>query len=63
MEATDALSAERLRQVKEATAADPVLQAARERIENGWPKKRRSVDTNLYCYCYPCDTSAYRMAP
>lgn len=50
MEATDALSAETLSQLKEATAADNIIQAVCERHRKGWPEKRRSVDRNLHSY-------------
>lgn len=50
MKATDALSEETLHQLKEATAADGVLQAVCGRHLNGWPLKRYSLDKSLHCY-------------
>ncbi|KAL2102043.1 hypothetical protein ACEWY4_003804 [Coilia grayii] len=49
-QATDVLSTETLNQLREATAADPVLQTLRETLDKGWPRKRRSVDNNLHSY-------------
>lgn len=50
IEPTDALSEETLSRLKEATAADNVLQAVCEKHRNGWPAKRRSVDRSLHSY-------------
>ncbi len=50
LEAMDALSPHELQQLKEATAADQVLQDLCENLETGWPQKRRSVNGNLHSY-------------
>ena len=50
LEATDALSEETLIQLKEATAADSVLQAVCEKHMTGWPMKKRSLDRKLHSY-------------
>lgn len=50
LEATDALSPQTLQQLKEATAADQVLQDLCEKVKSGWPQKRRSVNINLHSY-------------
>ncbi len=50
LEATDALSEETLRGLKEATATDSVLQAVCEKHIKGWPNKKRSLDRSLHCY-------------
>ncbi|XP_059415130.1 Fc receptor-like protein 5 [Carassius carassius] len=50
LEATDALSPQTLQQLKEATAADQVLQDLCEKVKSGWPQKRRSVNINLHGY-------------
>jgi len=43
MEAIDALDSDMLKTLKEATAADEVLQAVVVTHRNGWPERRRSV--------------------
>ncbi|GAA6081771.1 uncharacterized protein K02A2.6-like [Tachysurus ichikawai] len=50
LEATEALSPQTLQQLKEATAADKVLQDLCQKVETGWPLKRRSVNNNLHSY-------------
>ncbi|KAF7641303.1 hypothetical protein LDENG_00285890 [Lucifuga dentata] len=50
MEATDALSTETRSKLKEATAADSMLQAVCERHKKEWPEKRDSVDRSLHNY-------------
>lgn len=50
MEATDATRGETLNQLKTATAADSVLQAACEKHLNGWPARRHSLDKSLHSY-------------
>ncbi|RXN06058.1 Transposon Ty3-I Gag-Pol [Labeo rohita] len=50
LEATDALSPQTLQQLKEATVADQVLQDLCEKVETGWPQRRRSVNSNLHSY-------------
>lgn len=50
LEATDALSTQTLQQLKDATAADQVLQELCKRVETGWPQKRRNMNSNLHSY-------------
>lgn len=50
LEATDALSEEALNRLKQATAADSVLQAVCEKHSRGWPQKRKSLDRKLHSY-------------
>ncbi len=39
-----------LQQLKEATVADQDFQDLCEKVETGWPQKRRSVNNNLHSY-------------
>lgn len=56
LEATDSLlvhgldATDALQQLKEATAAEQLLQDLCEKIETGWPQKRRIVNSNLHSY-------------
>lgn len=43
-------SPQTLQQLKEATAADQVLQDLCKKVETGWPLKRPSVNSNIHSY-------------
>jgi hypothetical protein len=44
------VSDSKMEEIREATAADPVLQAVQSIIQNGWPEKRQQCDSKTLAY-------------